>query len=282
MLTNRTNQDFSHQAGINKEPASEGSLVSHLPFSKLFSGCGDLRTIIDELRNFPRIIDPSQVVIDSDMKLHEAFRGLSPDCPDEIVAQQQLLRVFYLGSDGNLHHGQVLIHEALVSDVLGAFKVMLNERIPIESVIPVSHPDFERDGKWDDMASMLANNSSGFNHRRVLTATGEQKRLSLHGLGMAFDVNPVQNPCYGDPVLHSEGGYHKEAAAGYKAMIPPNGTYDLSDSRSFHGRHPLVLFLQERGWTWGGDWAEPKDLHHFQKIPAGLEARVAELRAPAV
>ena len=42
----------------------------------------------------------------------------------------------------------------------------------------------------DDEQSMAANNTSGFNYRKVTGAT----RWSQHALGAAIDVNPVQNP----------------------------------------------------------------------------------------
>jgi hypothetical protein len=75
---------------------------------------------------------------------------------------------------------------------------------------------------------MALNNSSGFNYRKISTADGVGKRLSLHGLGMALDVNPTFNPCYGAPVVHDTENYSKEAAAGYRAFVPENGNYDLS------------------------------------------------------
>lgn len=277
-----SNSEFSQAARIRLDSALEGNemhhQICHLSFGKLFEGCEDLRDKVHALREYPDPIRPRDVVIDSDMKLHEAFRGLAADCPEEIVAQQELLRVLYFGVDGKLHHGQVVIHTALANDVLEAFRVLLTHQIPIGSVIPISNKKFEVDGRWDDVASMTANNSSGFNYRKIITADGLGKRLSLHGLGMALDINPVQNPCYGSPQVHSLDGYSKEAAAGYGSFVPENGRYDLSHPASLHERHPLVLALEARGWTWGGRWADPKDLHHFQKIPKGLEDRVSILR----
>jgi hypothetical protein len=214
------------------------------------------------------------------MKLHEVFRGLAPDCPAEIVAQQTVMRVFYFGTDEKLHHGQVVIHQALREDIREAFQVLLKEKIPLGSVIPVSDPRFLRNGAWDDNASMSENNCSGFNYRKIITADGVGKRLSLHGLGMALDINPTYNPCYGSPLAHNLDDYPKEAAAGYKTFVPENSRYDLSHPSTLHERHPLVQTLERLGWTWGGRWADPKDLHHFQKIPTGMEERVKQLRGP--
>ena len=270
--------DLARSAAQYTDPSLEGLSYSHVSLSHLTRGRDDMRSLLPALRNFPEAIHPRSVVIDSDMPLHQAFRGLAPECPPEILVQQQLLRLFYFGTDGKLHHGQAVIHQKLASDLHDAFGVLLAERIPVGSVIPVAHPDFQRNGRWDDTASMERNNSSGFNYRAIITADGVQQRLSLHALGMAFDINPVQNPCYGAPEVHRIEGYGKEAASGYRSMVPKNASYDFSHPATLHERHPLVLALESKGWTWGGRWANPKDLHHFQKIPAELATRVAELR----
>lgn len=280
MIAVEQGRNFQAEAKKFLDPKLESVEICHLSFAKLCKGVSDLRSIIKELKDHPTPMLPEDVVVDSDMKLYEAFRGLAADCPAEIVAQQDMIRVFYFGTDGKLHHGNVVIHQALVNDVRQAFNVLLREHVPIGSVIPVADARFERDGYWDDYASMAENNSSGFNYRRIITADGVGKRLSLHGLGMALDVNPTYNPCYGSPVVHNTDAYSKEAAAGYRAVVPENGKYDLSHPSTLHERHPLVLTLESLGWTWGGRWGDPKDLHHFQKIPNGLEGRVKELREP--
>ena len=204
-----------------------------------------------------------------------------------ILGKQQLLRVFYFGTDLKLHQGQVVVHEALAKDVSDLFEMVVSARLPIGSVIPVSANQFtSRDYSsareftpwWDDYLSMEANNSSSFNYRRIITPSGEKKPLSLHGIGMALDINPVHNPCYGEPLFHDKETFSKEAAAGYRAKLPSNGTYDPEHSASMTSRHPIVQFLTERGWTWGGRWGDPLDYHHFQKVPEHLKDEVAALR----
>lgn len=280
MDVTRQPQTFIDQAQKYLDSSLEGQEICHISFRALCAGLTDLRDALPELASLPAPVHPQDVVVDSDMTLHEAFRGLPHDCPAEILAKQLPMRVFYFGTDGKLHHGQIVIHQALMGEVSEAFSVLLRERIPVGSVIPVSDLRFEVDGKWDDYSSMEQNNSSGFNFRRIITADGVGKRLSLHGLGMALDINPALNPCYGAPLVHNLDGYTKEAGAGYQAFLPANGKYDLSHPGTLHERHPLVLTLERLGWTWGGRWADPKDLHHFQKIPVGLEEHVKRLREP--
>ena len=265
----------------------EGAGVENLTFSKLTQNTADMRPIVPGLANFETPIHPKDVVVDSDMSLSQAFRNLSPECPDSILATQQLLRVFYFGADQKLHQGQVVIHEALVNDVSALFEMITATRLPIGSVIPISASQFSvRDysapgqftTRWDDYLSMEANNTSSCNFRRIITPSGERKPLSLHGLGMAFDVNPVHNPCYGEPIFHDKVSFSKEAAAAYKGKLPSNGTYDPEHPESMTSRHPIVQFLTDRGWTWGGTWGDPLDYHHFQKVPEHLKDEVAALR----
>jgi hypothetical protein len=160
-------RDFQAESRKFLDSALESVEICHLSFEGLYENVSDLRDIIEELRNQKSPIPPDDVVVDSDMALHQAFRGLAKDCPAEIVAQLDMIRVFYFGTDGKLHHGNVVIHQALGDDVLHAFKVLLRERVPIGSVIPVADLRFERDGHWDDFVSMALNNSSGFNYRRI-------------------------------------------------------------------------------------------------------------------
>ena len=180
--------------------------------------------------------------MDSDISLHQAVTALSPDCPDETLAKQQLLRVFYFGTDNVLHQGQVVIHEALVRDVIDLFAMIVEQEIPIGSVIPLAAEKFLRDGRWDDASSMELNNGSGLNYQRILTATGEKKKLSLHALGLALDINPAWNPCFGDPMIHNVSDFSAEAAAGYQAFVPSYGAPFYTNPGSFHDRHPVVLF----------------------------------------
>ena len=270
-----------------RDPGLEGFGISNYLFSRLTKDIVDMRAIVPGLKGYDLPIHPRDVVVDSDMSLSQAFRNLSPQCTDVILEKQQLLRVFYFGLDGKLHQGQVVIHEALAQDVSDLFKMIVEHRLPIGSVIPMSASQFaghdhgtpgQLSSTWDDYRSMEANNSSSFNYRRIITPTGERKPLSLHGLGMAFDVNPAHNPCYGDPLFHDTENFSREAAAGYSGKLPSNGVYDPAHPATMTSRHPIVQFLVDRGWTWGGSWGDPLDYHHFQKVPEHLKDEVSNLR----
>jgi peptidoglycan L-alanyl-D-glutamate endopeptidase CwlK len=275
-MRNFQNEQVNYDSSV-RISGIENQLISTLTWERLTNNLPkdyDLRKLIPGLAGYETKITPAEVVIDSDLSLSDAFRNIPQDCPDFLIAAQELLRVFYFSDDHKLHVGQVLIHHALENEVRELFdQVILKYRIPIGSVIPIADKAFN----WDDYQSMKKNNGSAFNFRQVINSDGTKNRLSLHAFGLALDLNPCKNPCYGEPVTNLPGFLGKDCADGYGRFIPANGNYDLAKPGTFHDRHPVVVFLEAHDWKWGGKWGVPKDLHHFQKIPALLTDEVAEL-----
>lgn len=184
-------------------------------------------------------------IIDSKMSKAEAFDGLHPDCPPEIRKRQKIVKLKYYSFDGKIHQGQLVIDKALVKDIKKIFKIALETKFPIHSVIPVSHPNFRKNGRWDDDLSMFANNTSAFNYRQK-TGGGS---LSNHAYGWAIDINTVQNP------------YVKGSL-----ILPPNGSFNLEAPGTLTAEHPITKKFIELGWTWGGNWTTLKDYQHFEKV----------------
>ena len=137
-----------------------------------------------------------------------------------------------------------MIDKDLVKDIKKIFKIALKERFPINSVIPISAPQFRKNGRWDDDLSMIANNTSTFNYR-VKTGGGS---LSNHAYGWAIDINTVQNP------------YLKG-----KLVLPPNGSYETGAAGTLTADNPIVKKFLALGWDWGGNWTNLKDYQHFEK-----------------
>jgi hypothetical protein len=181
---------------------------------------------------------------DSKMSMEEAFNGLGAACPKNIKERQKLISVKYYSFDGKIHQGQLIIDKDLVNDITLAFEQALKEKFPVYSVIPVSHPAFRKNGRWDDGLSMSANNSSSFNYRPV---TGKSK-LSLHAPGRAIDLNPMQNP-------YING----------KNKLPKNSSYNTAAPGTLTKNSAFVRTLLARGWSWGGDWTALKDYQHLEK-----------------
>ncbi len=183
--------------------------------------------------------DPETVIIDSRMTRAEAIhRSASPAAPPAVLNRQALVTVHYLGFDGRLHEGQVVIDERLVSDIREVFRIARRSGFPIQSAVPVAAFG------WDDDRSMAANNTSGFNYRTVPGT----RRLSRHAFGFAIDINPRQNPFIRNGKIR-----------------PPGARYDPNQPGTLTPDGPIVRAFRRLGWTWGGDWRTIKDYQHFQK-----------------
>jgi peptidoglycan LD-endopeptidase CwlK len=161
-------------------------------------------------------------------------------CPLDLWEAQKVLSVRYVGFDGTIHEGQIVIHEEVMNDVRELFELMLELKFPVKSVIPMSDPRFA----WDDDRSMAANNSSGFNFRTIMGTD----RISWHGYGRAIDINPAENP-----YVTSRG------------IFPPGAAYELGRPGTISSDSEIVRFMESRGWIWGGRWKDLKDYQHFEK-----------------
>ena len=182
-------------------------------------------------------------IIDSDISLSEALRKESPP---KFKERQRLIDLLYYSFDGKIHQGQLVIDERLVEDIREVFRVALENRFPINSIIPISSDRFFKNGKWnEDDQSMFSNNTSAFNYR---TVTGG-KTLSKHAYGFAIDINPVQNPYIKGNII-----------------LPPDTVYDTAKPGTLTYDSPVVRTFIRLGWTWGGNWESLKDYQHFEKV----------------
>ena len=184
------------------------------------------------------LLTPQKPIIDSNMTFQEAIKGNS--APKEVIDSLVLLDIDYYSFDNKIHRGQIIVNKAVEEDTKYIFKLMLQNKIPINKMLPIVKYN------WNDDKSMEDNNTSAFNYRFVAGT----KRLSNHALGRALDINPQLNPVY-----YSEG-----------KMSPANGKRDTTKNYTFTENHIVVKELKKRGWRWGGDWTSLKDYHHFDKL----------------
>ena len=155
----------------------------------------------------------------------------------------RVLKIDYIGYDGNTHNGQLIVHKDVAGEVLGIFRALYAGKFPIEKVSPVEAY------AGNDDRSMEANNTSAFNCRDV---TGQPGKFSNHSWGRAIDINPLTNPYIkGTTVLPPEGRQHLDRTKSETGII-------RADS-------PIVKLFQKAGWTWGGTWTDRKDYQHFEK-----------------
>ena len=217
--------------------------VYFLFLTLILSGCATVKIAPREVEH-PLVVGTiGNPIVDSNITLSEALRKYSPP---KFKRGQRLVEVLYYSFDGRIHKGQLIIDERLVRDIQEVFRVALRTKFPIQSVIPVSHNRFYKDGEWNsDGQSMLSNNTSAFNYRR---ATGS-KKLSMHAYGFAIDINPFQNP------------YIKR-----KVVLPPGAVYDTRKPGTLAYNSSVVRTFKRLGWTWGGNWKSLKDYQHFEKV----------------
>jgi hypothetical protein len=166
-----------------------------------------------------------------------------PGCP---VSPDDLRRVEldYLGFDGGVHRGAMVVHRDVVEDVVAIFADLLRQRYPIAAMRTVEqYPGAE------DELSMRDNNTSAFNCRPLPNSN----QWSLHAYGRAVDVNPLINP-----FTDAAGDLEPATAGRY-----------LDRSRDEPGMlragSPAVAAFTDRGWRWGGAWRDPIDYQHFEK-----------------
>ena len=162
-----------------------------------------------------------------------------PGCPLRPTALRAI-RTRHWGFDGRPHTGTLVVHASVVPQVLAVLRKLYAARFPIRRMRGVEVY------KGSDDRSMAADNTSGFNCRRVYPGGP----WSEHAYGKAIDVNPVENP-------YVHGGL----------VEPPAGRAFLDRTRRRPGMAVrsgvLVRAFDEAGWHWGGRWQSSKDYQHF-------------------
>ncbi|HWC43167.1 MAG TPA: M15 family metallopeptidase [Actinomycetota bacterium] len=161
-------------------------------------------------------------------------------CPVGPV-ELRLLRADYWGFDGRVHRGELIVHRDHARRILGVLKKLFQARYPIQRLRPVDAY------RADDDRSMAANNTSGFNCRRVSGSSS----WSEHAFGRAIDLNPLRNP------------YVTRSGR----VSPPAGRPYANRARRaagmIHAGDTVVRAFAAAGWRWGGNWSGSRDYQHF-------------------
>jgi hypothetical protein len=166
-----------------------------------------------------------------------------PGCPVD-PPQLRRVEIDYLGFDGEIHRGALIVHEELAAEVVTIFDQLRRLRYPVEKMRTVdAYPGA------DDELSMEDNNTSAFNCRDI-PDTG---RWSQHAFGRAIDLNPLLNP-----EIDRTGAFQPGNAAPYLDRT-------RTDPGVLHSGDPAVRVFTDRGWHWGGDWRTPQDYQHFER-----------------
>lgn len=156
--------------------------------------------------------------------------------PEWILTQLECIEVEYLDFNSNTRIGHIVCNIALSNDLINIFQLLYFNNFLIQEISPIVKYD------WDDETSAVANNTSCFNYRQVEGTD----ILSDHALGLAIDINPMQNP-WVHPILGN---------------LPPGSSYDNESLGTINDL--AVSIFKKLGFSWGGDWKDP-DYQHFYK-----------------
>lgn len=168
-----------------------------------------------------------------------------PDCP-VAIDRLALVTVKYIDFEGNQHDdGELIVFDAIAPRVHQVFEELLELKFPIEKIKSLHHYDGNDDRSMDD------NNSSSFNFRPIAGS----KTVSMHGYGLAIDINPLQNPFVS--FNENDGTAKIQPPAGWQFLNRRNQKPGMVES--------VVSIFAKSGFTiWGGSWTTPIDYHHFQ------------------
>lgn len=187
-----------------------------------------------------------------------------PECPVPFE-RLRVVTVSYIDFEGNEHaDGEILVLDLVADSMLAIFKELHFLRFPIAKIELISKYN------GDDAASLAANNTSAFCYRKI---TGGSD-LSLHGLGLAIDVNPIQNPYLGF------GGPTGTKYTGIVSVLPAHGVDYLNRAFLRPGMvEPVVGIFAKHGFSdWGGSWTHGRiDYQHFAVPKDQAEKILTEL-----
>ncbi|MBQ6296845.1 MAG: M15 family metallopeptidase [Selenomonadaceae bacterium] len=191
-------------------------------------------------------MDRAFYISEIDEKIFARIDGKSykKGCPlplDEL----RYLHVLHKDLSGKTLEGELICNVKIAEPLIDIFTKLYAENYPIEKIRLIDEYDA------DDELSMRDNNSSCFNFRYVSFTN----RISLHGYGLAVDINPLYNP------------YIKTVDG--KKIIAPDNSADFEDrTKNFPYKITeddlCCKLFAAHGFIWGGNcWDDEKDYQHF-------------------
>lgn len=181
--------------------------------------------------------------------------GKSYQVNDNIgLSDLRYLKLLHFNFDGNIQVGELICNAALAQDMIDIFTELFYCRYQICSMHLIDNY-WTGDGVESDEASIEVDNTSCFCYRRATDAAN----LSNHAYGRAIDINPLENPFY---IIRPDGSleyYHTNAEPYLLNRDPaiPHVITEVDDAYRIFTAH---------GFSWGGNWSNPKDYQHFEKL----------------
>lgn len=219
---------------MSEDPRRRRSRLALLPLAAALVLCGGARAEGPRARFGP---------IPDEVWSHMQGRSWRPGLPCATRDQLVLMQLPYRDFSGAPQLGAMIVARSVAAQVADIFEELYRSgRFRIAQMRLID--DFD----GDDDKSIAANNTSGFNCR--LTDHGG---LSKHALGLAIDINPVQNPYREGAVTAPESG---------RAFDEPQERRPEITGLIVDGDVVTRAFAR-RGWSWGGRWKHTVDYQHF-------------------
>ena len=206
----------------------------------------------DEIINIDKYFTSS--VIERGDEIFNRINGKSYRDNDDIALEDlRYLTIPYYNFEQQVMLGEMIVNKDIEEDVRSIFKELFNNKYEINSMKLID--DYWQIGSGGNIAdnnSIEANNTSCFCYRPV---TGGES-ISNHGYGRAIDINPQQNPYVenGENSHRNADEYVNNRYVGEPHVIVAS-TEDICYST-----------FTKYGFTWGGNWTNPIDYQHFEKL----------------
>lgn len=175
------------------------------------------------------------------------------------------LTIPYYDFEGNTKQGHMIVNAKLADEVLLIFEELYKIKYPIEKMDIIDNYTGSRNktGVKLDSASVDANNTSAFNDRNVVTASGKEDKdtISAHAYGQAIDINPQINP-----YIDEKGNCtHKNAKKYTKNRDTKEDWSDTEKEACITEDSRIYKIFEKYGWTWSGKSDNTGDTQHFEK-----------------
>jgi hypothetical protein len=221
-------------------PYGRGNLATYQVRTRYVTANRPTRSEASTAHSFKRIAVINAVL--STTTAAEVAKTYHAGCPVGRSKLRTITMNFY-GFDKRMHRGVLIVRKDLTSKVIRGFSSALTHKYPVAKM---NNPNVYG---GSDPKQMAANNTSGFNCRKVV---GNPYKMSPHSYGIAVDVNTVQNP-YRD----SRGKWWPANGKPYIKRTPKK--WGMLTKSSY-----LTKSLRKDKFFWGGFWYPGRDYQHFE------------------
>lgn len=140
--------------------------------------------------HFTNFIFESRDIVEND-DIYERIHGRSYIKNDDVDLDELVyIKMLHYNYDGNVVVGEMIVNKAILDETREIFSALFILKYQIYSMRLIDDFWIDGDALKTDRNSVSHNNSSCFCYRKI----AKQENLSNHALGIAIDINPLDNP----------------------------------------------------------------------------------------